>query len=149
MVQIPKLREWREARALTQVELAERAGISSRSVAGYEAGTGARLPTVRKLAAALDVEPTDLYGEVDSPLAQAPPETQDYGAYLEELGFPNEQIESWQAQERSDNEAIARELENMSAKDFLERLMSISPALRRYHRDNPPQKDAPPRSESA
>jgi transcriptional regulator with XRE-family HTH domain len=74
MVQIPRLREWREARALTQVELAERAGISSRSVAGYEAGTGARLSTVRNLAAALGVEPTDLYRELDSPLAQAPPE---------------------------------------------------------------------------
>ena len=41
-VQIPKLRQWREARALTQEELAEKAGVSARSVAGYEAGAGAR-----------------------------------------------------------------------------------------------------------
>jgi transcriptional regulator with XRE-family HTH domain len=73
MVQIPRLREWREFRALTQVELAERAGVSSRSVAGYEAGMGARLPTVRKLAEALGVEASDLYGQPDSPLAEAPP----------------------------------------------------------------------------
>jgi transcriptional regulator with XRE-family HTH domain len=60
MVQIPRLREWRETRALTQVELAERAGVSSRSVAGYEGGAGARLTTVRKLAVALGVKVEDL-----------------------------------------------------------------------------------------
>jgi len=73
MVQIPRLREWREARALTQVELAERAGVSSRSVAGYEAGTGARPPTVRKLAEALGVEVGDLRGDPEHPLAEALP----------------------------------------------------------------------------
>jgi transcriptional regulator with XRE-family HTH domain len=61
-VRIPKLREWREARALTQVELAERAGLSVRSVAGYEAGASARLPTIRKLAAALDLRVEELTG---------------------------------------------------------------------------------------
>jgi transcriptional regulator with XRE-family HTH domain len=68
-VQIPRLREWREARALTQVELAEKASVSSRSVAGYEAGTGARPPTVRKLAEALDIEILDLMGEATHPKA--------------------------------------------------------------------------------
>jgi transcriptional regulator with XRE-family HTH domain len=73
MLQIPKLREWRESRALTQVELAERAGMSSRSVAGYEAGGGARPPTVRKLAEALGVEVADLRGDPEHPLGVAPP----------------------------------------------------------------------------
>jgi transcriptional regulator with XRE-family HTH domain len=73
MVQIPRLREWREARALTQVELAELADVSSRSVAGYEAGAGARPATIRKLAVALGVEVADLRGDPDSPKAEASP----------------------------------------------------------------------------
>jgi transcriptional regulator with XRE-family HTH domain len=72
MVQIPRLREWREARALTQMELANLADLSSRSVAGYEAGAGARPPTVRKLAQVLNVEIADLIGEADYPKATAP-----------------------------------------------------------------------------
>jgi transcriptional regulator with XRE-family HTH domain len=72
MVQIPRLREWREARALTQVELAELADVSSRSVAGYEAGAGARPPTVRKLAQVLAVDIADLVGEADHPKDGAP-----------------------------------------------------------------------------
>jgi transcriptional regulator with XRE-family HTH domain len=72
MVQIPKLREWRKARALTQVELAKLAEISARSVAGYEAGAGARPPTVRKLAEALNVEIADLIEEADYPKGGAP-----------------------------------------------------------------------------
>jgi transcriptional regulator with XRE-family HTH domain len=72
MVQIPRLREWREARALTQVELAELADLSSRSVAGYEAGAGARPPTVRKLAEVLNVDITDLLGEAEHPKDNAP-----------------------------------------------------------------------------
>jgi transcriptional regulator with XRE-family HTH domain len=73
IVQIPRLKEWREARALTQVELAELADVSSRSVAGYEAGAGARPPTVRKLAEALGVEVGDLRGDPEHPLAEALP----------------------------------------------------------------------------
>jgi transcriptional regulator with XRE-family HTH domain len=77
MVQIPRLREWREARALTQVELAELADLSSRSVAGYEAGAGARPPTVRRLAEALGVEVADLRGVPERPpLGPAPPSQQ-------------------------------------------------------------------------
>ena len=68
-MQIPRLRECREAMALTQEELAERAGISARSVAGYEAGSGARPGTVRALAAALEVE----LPELTRPKVEAPP----------------------------------------------------------------------------
>jgi transcriptional regulator with XRE-family HTH domain len=69
-VQIPRLRQWREARALTQEELAAKAGISPRSVAGYEAGAGARPGTVRSLAAVLNIDVMDLLE--DYPKAQAP-----------------------------------------------------------------------------
>jgi transcriptional regulator with XRE-family HTH domain len=71
-VQIPRLRQWREARALTQEELAEKAGISARSVAGYEAGAGARPGTVRRLALALHIETGELSGlppKVRAPLS--------------------------------------------------------------------------------
>jgi len=52
-----RLRYWRHRRALTQTELAERAGLSQVAVAGWE--TGKRRPTgpsVHKLAAALEVD---------------------------------------------------------------------------------------------
>jgi transcriptional regulator with XRE-family HTH domain len=93
-VQIPRLREWRERRALTQVELAEKAGVSERSVAGYEAGSGARPPTVRKLAEALDVEVTDLYGGSEHPLGAATPsaEQQSFNHLLEE-----ERLAEWRS----------------------------------------------------
>jgi transcriptional regulator with XRE-family HTH domain len=109
MVQIPKLREWREARALTQVELAERAGLSSRSVAGYEAGAGARPPTVRKLAEALGVEVADLRGGPENPLGETPPsptqpplngfeeERRDYGSRVwERINLLDAAAEQWQ-----------------------------------------------------
>jgi transcriptional regulator with XRE-family HTH domain len=68
-MRIPRIREWREARALTQVELAVKAGVSPRSVASYEAGGGARLPMVRRIADALEVEVTDLMEEEALPKA--------------------------------------------------------------------------------
>jgi transcriptional regulator with XRE-family HTH domain len=71
-VQISNLREWRERRALTQEELAKQAGVSARSVAGYEAGAGARPGTVRKLAAALDISVEDLLGKAEAPPSSEP-----------------------------------------------------------------------------
>jgi transcriptional regulator with XRE-family HTH domain len=59
-----KLREIRTRRLLTQEELAEKAGISSSTVANIE--TDNREPhfrTIRKLAKALDVDPTELLGD--------------------------------------------------------------------------------------
>ncbi len=54
---------------MTQEELAKMAGISARSVAGYEAGSGARPGTVRRLASALEVE----VSELTRPKGEAPP----------------------------------------------------------------------------
>src|SRR5215217_3942701 len=146
---LERLRHIREQAGYSQQELADESGVSQHTISEIELGR--RKPqgrTLRKLASVLGVEVRDFF-EAARPLAQAPPENQDYGAVLEEMGFPREQIESWRAQEERDNEAIARELENMSAKDLLELRMSISPALRKHFRGNPPREDAPPRSESA
>ncbi len=58
-----RLRELRELRALSQAELAERAGIGKATVSRLEKANHPppRPRTVRKLAAALGVEPADLY----------------------------------------------------------------------------------------
>jgi transcriptional regulator with XRE-family HTH domain len=58
-----RLKEWRERRALTQDELAEKAGVSRGTVNRIEQGHEAFPPTVRKLAQALGVEPSALVGE--------------------------------------------------------------------------------------
>ena len=57
---IPRLREWRNKRALSQEELARRSGISRTTIIKIEAGRGAWPQTVRKLAKALGVKPDDL-----------------------------------------------------------------------------------------
>jgi len=74
MPETPNLRELRERAALSQDELAERAGISRATVYGLESGDRKAWPkTIRKLAETLHVEPRDLYAEsIDRPKAQAP-----------------------------------------------------------------------------
>jgi DNA-binding Xre family transcriptional regulator len=57
---LPALRHWRVVRALGQDELAEHAGVHPTSVQRGEAGQPLRLATIRRLAAALDVEPAEL-----------------------------------------------------------------------------------------
>lgn len=57
---IPRLREWRNKRALSQEELAKRSGISRTTIIKIEAGRGAWPQTVRKLAKALGIKPADL-----------------------------------------------------------------------------------------
>ncbi len=68
-MQIPRLRRWRERQGLTQKELADLAGVSPRSVAGYEGGDGTRPNTARKLADALGVAVADLMEEDIRPKA--------------------------------------------------------------------------------
>lgn len=57
------LREMREQLGLTQVELAERAGIDQTTVSKLELGTmqNPSWPVVAKLARALGVNPEDLF----------------------------------------------------------------------------------------
>lgn len=75
--QMHRLRTLRLEAALTQVELADRAGLNAATVVALEAGTrGARPPTVRKLATALGIAPRELVhlhalaGEVQPPTAE-------------------------------------------------------------------------------
>ena len=56
----PRLRYWREYRALTLRELAAAAGVAYRTVWRAENGYAAEARTVRKLARALGVEPHQL-----------------------------------------------------------------------------------------
>lgn len=61
LVKLPRLRALREAAFMTQVELAEKAGISEGSIKRLEKGqTGVRFSTIRKLAAALGATPEEL-----------------------------------------------------------------------------------------
>ena len=61
VVKLTRLRTWRERKALTQQQLAEKAGITRVTVARVEAGLEEPYPTtVRKLADALELGPEDL-----------------------------------------------------------------------------------------
>lgn len=64
---VPRLRAMREARLMTQEELAEKAGVSRFTVARTERGEPARYSTVRQLAEALGVEPAVLMAEQEAP----------------------------------------------------------------------------------
>ena len=59
-IKLSRLSAIRERKALTQDELAELAGISRQTVVKIEGGQEPRPPTIRKLAAALGVDPPDL-----------------------------------------------------------------------------------------
>ena len=60
-MQVPRLREARERAFLTQAELAEKSGVAETTINRLENGHhGARISTVRKLAAALGVAPAEL-----------------------------------------------------------------------------------------
>jgi len=59
-VQLPRLREQRDRRALSQEELAKLAGLSRATIMAAEKGRDAWPQTVRKLAAALHIKPADL-----------------------------------------------------------------------------------------
>ena len=59
-----RLRELRRQRVLSMRELEERSGVSYNTIWRLENGlTGAQPRTIRKLAKALDVDPTELLGD--------------------------------------------------------------------------------------
>lgn len=57
---LPRVAEWRERRLLSQQELADAVKMARSTIARLEVGEPARPSTVRKLAAALSVEPAAL-----------------------------------------------------------------------------------------
>jgi transcriptional regulator with XRE-family HTH domain len=60
-MKLPRLREWRERRGLTQAELSQRSGTNPTTISRIEGGKrGAHPSTARKLAEALGVEIDDL-----------------------------------------------------------------------------------------
>jgi transcriptional regulator with XRE-family HTH domain len=63
MIIVPHLRRLRERRLLSQEELAAKAGLSRPTVSRIERGMDARPATIRRLAKALRVPPTDLIDE--------------------------------------------------------------------------------------
>lgn len=63
MLVLKKLRRLRERAALTQAELAAKAGLTRLSIIRIEAGQPARPTTTRRLARALGVKPNDLMDE--------------------------------------------------------------------------------------
>jgi transcriptional regulator with XRE-family HTH domain len=59
-----KLRKVRTRRLLTQDELAQKAGVSQSTIANIERDNAEpQFRTIRKLAKALDIDPTELLGE--------------------------------------------------------------------------------------
>ena len=59
-----KLREVRTRRLLTQDELAEKASVSQSTIANIERNNAEpQFRTIRKLAKALDIDPTELLGD--------------------------------------------------------------------------------------
>ena len=62
-VKLPGLRQVREARLMTQVELSEKTGLARSTLIGLELQkAAAQFRTVRKLADVLGVDPTALTG---------------------------------------------------------------------------------------
>jgi transcriptional regulator with XRE-family HTH domain len=57
---LPKLKEYRERKGLTQRELADLSGVSRGTIIRVEAGEDCRPPAARKLAAVFGVEPGEL-----------------------------------------------------------------------------------------
>jgi len=63
MLPVNNLRTWRQRRALSQVDLSERAGVEQATIARIESRKTARPSTVRKLAEALEISVEQLMGQ--------------------------------------------------------------------------------------
>jgi transcriptional regulator with XRE-family HTH domain len=85
MQRTPRLRALRERAALSQEDLAERSNVARATIADLEGGKRpARPSTIRKLAKGLGVEVTELYGDPEYPLVEAPPFQRSFNHLLAE-----------------------------------------------------------------
>ena len=81
MVKLTRLKDVRQRKALTQQQLAERAGVNRVTIARIEGGKDEPFPTtVRKVADALGVEPEELLEPVAEKTANGPSTTPVNGA---------------------------------------------------------------------
>lgn len=63
MLVLAKLRQIRERKGLSQRDLSERSGVAQATISNLEKGRPSRFVTMRKLAAALEVETEALVGD--------------------------------------------------------------------------------------
>ena len=70
MVKLPKARLYRERQALTQEELAKLAGVSRVTITRVECGEQTYPSTARKIAQALNIQPSDLMAPLDVQLME-------------------------------------------------------------------------------
>jgi transcriptional regulator with XRE-family HTH domain len=61
------LRQLRQNAVMTQKELADKSGVSNKTIVSIEAGAWPRQSTIRKLAAALDLTPRELARRLREP----------------------------------------------------------------------------------
>jgi len=67
-VELPRLKEWRERRAMTQVDLSAASGVSQDGISAMERGVRSVRPsTARRLAQALDVDVAELVAPPEVP----------------------------------------------------------------------------------
>jgi transcriptional regulator with XRE-family HTH domain len=96
-MRLPRTKEWREARGLSQRELSAEAGVGESTVPRIERGESVTPPTARKIADALGVSVSDLLESPPVPLASAP------SASLSPDGEPDE---TGQEEKRRERELI-------------------------------------------
>ena len=66
MAVLTQLRQIRERQGLSQIDLAEKSGVTQTSISHLERGRPARFVTMRKLAAALNVTPAELQNQQEA-----------------------------------------------------------------------------------
>jgi transcriptional regulator with XRE-family HTH domain len=96
IMKLPRLKEWREKRGLSQEALSELAGVSRDSISSYENGRREAHPgTAKKLAEALEVNVTNLV-EVKKVEVEVRWEGADGRLTGEKLRFTGEMVDSYE-----------------------------------------------------